>query len=128
MAKESAFLTGEWVKGKSKDGELIHGFLETVEASQGIVKVRVVQSDNEESVGKTLELRMNWVEKLPVAEVQTEQQILSLIDLALATRDKKWFAELTDRLQQLPKIGTHAGTGDEGTRTARNRLGMRHSL
>jgi hypothetical protein len=47
---------GDWVKAKSKSGELLHGFLENVDVLNGKVKVYVVASDNEATVGKTVEL------------------------------------------------------------------------
>lgn len=49
------FEIGDWVKGKSKDGELIRGFIEAIDFSQGTVKVYVVACDQEKTIGRTIE-------------------------------------------------------------------------
>jgi uncharacterized protein YpiB (UPF0302 family) len=41
------------------------------------------------------------IEKLPLQKTAHEEQILSLIDLALLTKDKAWFSELTAELKRL---------------------------
>lgn len=92
---------GDWVRGKSGDGELLHGYIESVNSLQDIVKVYVVACDNKGTVGKTIQLPHNWLEKLPVSAVAREESILSLIDLALETRDEQWFLELFQLLNTL---------------------------
>lgn len=92
---------GDWVRGKSGDDELLHGYIESVNFLQDIVKVHVVACDNKGTVGKTIQLPSNWLEKLPVSAVAREESILSLIDLALETRDEQWFLELFEVLNAL---------------------------
>lgn len=46
---------GDWVKGKTKNGELIYGYVETVNSLQGTVKIKVMDCDNEQIIGKTVE-------------------------------------------------------------------------
>lgn len=65
------FEIGDWVQGKTVDGEFIHGYIETLDAQQEIVRVRVVQSDHEEAVGKTVAVRSSWLKQLPAAPLQT---------------------------------------------------------
>lgn len=96
---------GDWVRGKSGDGELLHGYIESVNSLQDIVKVHVVACDNKEMVGKTIQLPRQWLKQLPVSAVDREESILSLIDLALETRDEQWFLELFEVLNALR---THA--------------------
>lgn len=96
------FKNEEWVYGKSKNGELIHGFVETVDTIQGIIKVTVVNSDNEKVIGKSIWLHNKRTEKLP-ENLNTESQLLAMIDLALQVKDKQWFMELSDKLISLKK-------------------------
>lgn len=104
---------GDWVRGKSGGGELLHGYIESVDSLQDIVKVHVVACDNKETVGKTIRLPRKWLEKLPAPAMDREGYILSLIDLALETRDKQWFLELFETLTVLQ---THTKESDTGRR------------
>lgn len=96
------YKNGEWVYGKSKNGELIHGFVETVDSIQGIIKVTVVNSDNENVIGKSIWLHNKRTEKLP-ENLNTESQLLTMIDLSLQVKDKQWFMELSEQLISLKK-------------------------
>lgn len=89
---------GDWVKAKAKGGELLHGFIESIDLLQGTAKVYVVDSDLEETIGRSLHLYSSAVEKYPVAAIETEEQLLDAIDLALLTRDAAWFHELSAQL------------------------------
>jgi predicted RNA-binding protein with RPS1 domain len=101
MAK---FEYGDWVQGRSRDGELIHGYVETIDSIQDIVKVNVVESDNEKAIGKSIWLLNKSAEKLPDLSVSNESQLLSLIDLALLSKDELWFMELSTKLAAIKKI------------------------
>ncbi|PLR94665.1 IDEAL domain-containing protein [Bacillus sp. T33-2] len=92
---------GDWIKGKSKHGELIHGYIETIDALRGSVKVNVVASDNKGTIGKCIVTLNKWVEKFHDADTNLEGQIITLIDLALATGDKEWFMELSAKLNSI---------------------------
>lgn len=98
---KSQLKIGDWVRGKSGDGELLHGYIESVNSLQDIVKVHVVACDNNETIGKTIQLPYKWLEKLSTSAVDQEESILSLIDLALETRDEQWFLELRQALNAL---------------------------
>ncbi|MFE5429089.1 IDEAL domain-containing protein [Peribacillus simplex] len=107
MVKNDQFKNGDWVQGKSRDGELIHGFIETVSDSREIVKVNVVESDNEKAVGKSIWIPSKCTEKLPDLEISNENHLLALIDLALLSKDETWFMELSGKLESIkihPKI------------------------
>jgi hypothetical protein len=104
MADNYRFENGDWVQGRSRDGELIHGYVETIDAIQGIVKVNVVESDNEKAIGKSIWLLNKSAEKLPDLTVSNESQLLSLIDLALLSKDEQWFMELSTKLAAIKKI------------------------
>lgn len=104
MADKYRFENGDWVQGRSKDGELIHGYVETVDPNQGIVKVNVVESDNEKVIGKSIWILNKWTEKLPDLTVSNESHLLSLIDLALLSKDEQWFMELSDKMVSIKKI------------------------
>nr|WP_274855712.1 IDEAL domain-containing protein [Bacillus methanolicus] len=96
--------SGDWVKGKTRNGELIRGYIESVDYLQGIVKVHVIESDNKKTIGKTVGVLINWVEKLPVSTEINEEQILQLIDLALLTKDEQWFHDLSTKLNSHGKV------------------------
>ncbi|MFF2455429.1 IDEAL domain-containing protein [Peribacillus simplex] len=107
MVENDQFKNGDWVQGKSRDGELIHGFIETVSDNREIVKVNVVESDNKKAVGKSIWIPCKWTEKLPDLEISNENHLLALIDLALLSKDETWFMELSGKLESIkihPKI------------------------
>ena len=58
---------GEWVKGKWQNGELFHGFIDNYEPFSRSVKVRVVNSDNEDLEGKTISVTESKIERLGTA-------------------------------------------------------------
>ncbi|CAK8584883.1 MULTISPECIES: IDEAL domain-containing protein [Priestia] len=100
----SVLKTGDWIKGKSRKGELIIGYIESLNISQGVFKVNVITSDNQETVGKTIPILSNQVKSLPVSNVINKEQILFLIDLALSTGDEDWFIELSSKLNSIKQL------------------------
>ncbi|MCK1993820.1 IDEAL domain-containing protein [Peribacillus muralis] len=98
MAGNKQFENGDWVQGRSREGELIHGFIETLSRNQDIIKVNVVESDNEKAIGKAIWIPSKWTEKLPDLEISNESDLLALIDLALLSKDETWFMELSGKL------------------------------
>src|SRR4051812_31688093 len=95
--------TGDWIKGTSRDGELIMGYVESLDTS-GIVKVTVVTSDNDEIIGKKVSMLGERVKRLPVSNVSNKAQIQFLIDLALSTGDEGWFLELSTKLNSMNQL------------------------
>ncbi|QYR20322.1 IDEAL domain-containing protein [Paenibacillus sp. sptzw28] len=118
------FEIGEWVQGNTNQGELVHGFIESVDLLQGTVAIYVVASDNETAVGKKVEIREQSVKKLPVTSLVNKQQIESLIDIALSVRDEAWFTELTLKLNAIPQDSTRSGEPNIITSPNTNRLGF----
>jgi hypothetical protein len=114
---------GDWVKGKSVNGELIRGYIEAVDLLQGTVKVSVVACDNEKTIGRTIETLNKWVEKLPLSVTDNEEQILHLIDLALVTKDEHWFMELSTKLNFIRQSSRGNRKKNTVYPTFRNRLG-----
>ena len=95
--------TGDWIKGTLRDGELIMGYIESLDIS-GIVKVTVVTSDNDEIIGKKVSMLGERVKRLPVSNVSNKAQIQFLIDLALSTGDEEWFLELSTKLNSMNQL------------------------
>ncbi|ULT57652.1 IDEAL domain-containing protein [Neobacillus drentensis] len=95
--------TGDWIKGTLRDGELIMGYIESLDTS-GIVRVNVVTSDNHEVIGKKVTMLGERVKRLPVSNVSNKAQIQFLIDLALSTGDEEWFIELTSKLNAMKQL------------------------
>ncbi|MGM0837915.1 MAG: IDEAL domain-containing protein [Bacillota bacterium] len=100
--------TGDWIKGESRDGELVIGYIESI-ILDGAVSVTVVTSDNKETIGKTIHMLSKRVKKLPDSIVTNREQILFQIDLALSTGDKEWFQELSSKLNSMRQLaeGVH---------------------
>jgi uncharacterized protein YpiB (UPF0302 family) len=100
--------TGDWIKGESRDGELVIGYIESI-ILDGAVSVTVVTSDNKETVGKTIQMLSKRVKKLPDSIVTNREQILFQIDLALSTGDEEWFLELSSKLNSMRQLaeGVH---------------------
>lgn len=103
MADKYRVEIGDWVQGRSRDGELIHGYVETVDSDQGMVKVNVIESDNEKAIGKFVWIVNKWTKKLTNLTNSNESQLLTLIDLALLTKDEQWFMELSAKLASIKK-------------------------
>lgn len=101
MTDKSRFVLGDWIRGKTRQGELIHGFIEFIDESQGIVKVFVINSDQEGLIGKSIWMQDKWIVKLPTLTDLKEYQLNPLIDLSLQTKDEQWFMELTTRLRSI---------------------------
>ncbi|MEH7748519.1 IDEAL domain-containing protein [Neobacillus drentensis] len=101
--------TGDWIKAESKEGELIIGYIESLSIIEGIVKVTVVTSDNNQTIGKTIPILSNRVKKLPASNVTNKAQIEFLLDLALSTGDKEWFLALSSELNAMKQLanGVH---------------------
>ncbi|MFC3883619.1 IDEAL domain-containing protein [Bacillus songklensis] len=111
---------GDWVKGKSRDGELIHGYIETIDPLQETVTVKVVECDHEEMIGKTIGMLNKGVKKLPVSTASNDEQLSHLIDLALLTRDEEWFMSLSAKLNSLRNVSKVDTKKDPGYPISRN--------
>ncbi|TLS35351.1 IDEAL domain-containing protein [Pseudalkalibacillus caeni] len=100
-SQEMNLKAGDWVKGNSINDELFKGYVEALNETLGTVRIRVVDCDNNRTVGKTIETFVNHISKMPEIDIDREGYLHTMIDLALMTKDKKWFDELTDELNQL---------------------------
>lgn len=118
------FEIGDWVQGNTNAGELVHGFIETIDVFHGTVGIHVVASDHEIAIGKEIEVRGQSVKKLPITSLDNEDQIKNLIDLALSTRDELWFAELSLKLSSIQHKSNKNGKHHIVTPSNRNRLGL----
>ena len=98
------FQKGDWVRGKTREGGLIHGYIVDLDPIQNIMKVFVIKSDNETMIEKTVWILNKYAEKLkPLSAYATEDDLMSLIDLSLMIKDEKWFMELTKNLKAVQK-------------------------
>lgn len=104
MKSTNLLKIGDWVKGESRNGELIIGYIEAFHTLEGVVQVKVITSDNTEIVGKTIQMLNKKVKSIPVSNIANKEQIRYLIDLALATGDKEWFKELSDKLKSMNQL------------------------
>ena len=92
-------LLGDWVNAYTSDGELIHGYIETLDFFREITQISVVSSDNKDIIGKVVSLDIKDVKKIPISTKYFDAQLIDLIDIALLTKDKKWFIELSENLK-----------------------------
>lgn len=95
---------GDWIKGKSRDGELFIGYIESLEILDGKVNAMITSSDDVSMVGKIISIATNGIKKLPDPKVKNKEQIQYLIDLALATGDEEWFIELSEKLNSMREL------------------------
>ncbi|WP_079508727.1 IDEAL domain-containing protein [Mesobacillus jeotgali] len=100
----SILKVGDWIKGKSRDGELIIGYVESLDILDEKVNATITSSDDETLVGKTIPMSSNGVKKLPEPQVKNKEQIQFLIDLALVTGDEEWFMELSQQLRAMREL------------------------
>ncbi|WP_407270920.1 IDEAL domain-containing protein [Radiobacillus sp. PE A8.2] len=99
MKMDDNFSIGDWVKGKTKKGELIHGYLKHIDPTSLKAELKVVACDNERVIGNIVHLDKSKIEKLESSFSWTAEQLKSLIDLALETNDREWFMRLTKELK-----------------------------
>lgn len=86
----------DWVHGRTGEGEMVYGFVDSVDGLQGLVTLYVVKSDNDERDGKLATVRMSTVKTVADIDSGDLRHVGDLIDLALATKDEAWFMELTE--------------------------------
>lgn len=91
---------GDWVKGKTRKGTLILGFLVKIKPNNSKVVLKVINSDNKQMIGNLIRLEKRQVSKMESVKKYTINQLEGLIDLALLTKDEKWFMELTTELKK----------------------------
>lgn len=96
--------TGDWVKGTSRNGELIIGYVENLDLQGATVSAKVITSDNREIEGRSIPLMTKDVIKLPDSKIANKEQIRFLIDLALSTGDEEWFLALTKKLNAMREL------------------------
>ncbi|AEI39398.1 IDEAL domain-containing protein [Paenibacillus mucilaginosus] len=92
------FEEGQWVQGRTAEGELIQGWVESSDSLDRIVRVHVVNSDHVDILGKRVTVREAWLKALPANPFGGTEGVCDVIDLALSTRDRDWFLELTEQL------------------------------
>lgn len=91
---------GDWVRGFAKNGALIQGYMENIDPIDPLFKIRVIDSDDKDLIGYTLNMDDSLMEKMQPTSTLTEPQLHYLIDIALETNDKEWFLELTSALNR----------------------------
>ncbi|MGO4273302.1 IDEAL domain-containing protein [Paenibacillus sp. TAF58] len=118
------FVISDWVVATTNEDEMLHGYVESIDVLHGIARVQVIASDRETAIGKIMEVSSQDVKKLPVSEFDIEEQVKSLIDVALTTRDEQWFNELSAKLFAIQRNGTKRGERDVFPSYYHNRLGV----
>lgn len=122
--QKEIFAVGDWIKAESNQGELIHGYIETLNPFQEKVEVHVVVSDNNDTIGKKVKLTREQIKKLPTSTPNNKEQIRSLIDVALAAKDKEWFMELTNQLNEIQQDSKQNNTETPADSEFSNQLGQ----
>ncbi|MFD1428111.1 hypothetical protein JOD24_002592 [Kroppenstedtia sanguinis] len=92
---------GDWVRGKTNEDELFQGYIESIQLKKGTVKIRVTQSDHQQMIGELAASTPDRIRLLEEMPPDQEGHLLNFIDLALSTKDRKWFMELTHTLEQV---------------------------
>ncbi|WP_052015863.1 IDEAL domain-containing protein [Alkalihalobacillus hemicellulosilyticus] len=91
---------GDWVRGKTMIGELVHGYVEHEEVYHTFIKVRVLISDNKKLIGKIVRIDEKELQIYSMTDHWTKDEITNLIDLALSTRDREWFDKLSSKVKK----------------------------
>ncbi|SFM06838.1 hypothetical protein SAMN03159341_11588 [Paenibacillus sp. 1_12] len=99
-AKQAIIGVGDWVGGTSIEDEKMIGYVDSMDA-YGTVKVMVTQSDHQEAIGHIVTSKRFKLEKLDEYTPSNESDVLSMMDLALMTRDQLWFDELGSTLRSI---------------------------
>lgn len=102
MKQRSSWKKGDWVKGRTVNGELMYGYVVDVNSNEGTVKVAVVACDRESTIGRTIETLNYLIKPFPVQPFNGDQ-LRSLADLALITTDREWFMDLSAQLAKSKK-------------------------
>ncbi len=111
MKQESKWNKGDWVKGRTVNGELMYGYIVDFDSDEGTVKVNVVACDRESTVGRTVETLNYLIKPFPILPMNNDQ-LRSMTDLALITSDRDWFMDLSSKLSESKKA-----SGDQMTRS-----------
>ena len=90
------FNVSDWVHGRTGEGEMVYGFVKSMDLLQGLVELHVVKSDNGERIGRSATVKRSTVKQVQDTVPTDPRQAAELIDLALATWDREWFMELTE--------------------------------
>ncbi|MFS0723361.1 hypothetical protein [Paenibacillus sp. 1P07SE] len=100
------FQIGDWVQGHTSNGELVHGYIESIGDFQGIIKLHVIHSDHDSIIDKFVGVREHELKKLEITPLDEAQSIRTLIDAALSGRDEGWFMELAAQLKDAEERDT----------------------
>ncbi|WP_409253929.1 IDEAL domain-containing protein [Bacillus sp. SCS-153A] len=103
---------GDWVRGFAKNGALIQGYMENIDPLDPLFKIRVIDSDDKDLIGFSLNMDDSLIEKMPTTQTLTEPQLQFLIDMSLETKDKDWFFTLSNALQEY-KRNARGGRSEE---------------
>ncbi|MFC3800204.1 IDEAL domain-containing protein [Cohnella sp. GCM10012308] len=119
------FEMGEWVAGRTGQGELIQGFVNSILSVQGAAGIYVTASDRVEAIGTEIAVPVGKLRPLPQTTKYNEEQLRNLIDVSLAIRDTAWFGELTSELAGLQSAaGERSSMATDVPVAWRNRLGL----
>ncbi|TYR80637.1 IDEAL domain-containing protein [Priestia megaterium] len=103
---------GDWVKGKSRYGELIYGYVSSIDSIKEKAIVNVVECDDKQLIGKNIGMLNTQLKKRSNSKQTTEEQLLYLINLALTTKDEQWFNELSQELNEIRNFSKKAKRGE----------------
>lgn len=93
----TAIQVGDWISGTSQEDEKFIGYVDS-RTEDNIVKIWVSQSDHDNIVGEFVQTKLSKIKKLPENPSLTTDELNSLMDLALLTKDKEWFQDLVSEL------------------------------
>lgn len=113
---------GSWVGGTTWNDERFIGYIEAF-GEDDTVQIRITQSDVTESVGEAVITSIYKVDRLRSAIRYEPAELRMLIDLALDSGDREWFAELAASLSAASVSSSKQGRGS-GTGNANRRLNI----
>lgn len=87
---------GDWVEVTQGSYKGVVGTVFEVEADNRIVKIDAFKHRDGGMANGRAGINARFIKVLPISD--NEDDLLQLIDIALAMKDKKWFEELTNKL------------------------------
>lgn len=100
MKNKTKFAVGHWVQGETWDKQKICGYVINIENPEDIIKVYIVDSTNQELPGRIIRVLSKSLQEVPEQE-SAKAALEQLIDIALLTKDEKWFKQLSKQLLKI---------------------------
>jgi hypothetical protein len=105
LINEDGFINvevGDWIHAQEIHGHVVVGYIDRIELSDHTALVYVTHDCCGKLMGKRAWIDMNHAVKLDnTKSSDIEGYLMAAIDVALDTKDRRWFLRLTNELRKL---------------------------